>query len=106
ELRPQPEGIARAHRRGDGADPQGVDRAATLRLARTVFPVPHGIGLAAPAISAAPADLRARHERGSRRICRAPSARDRPLLRDIRADGEIGELLSRTMRPLWLGARS
>ena len=49
ELRPQPEGSARAHRRGDGTDPQGVDRAAAVRLAGAAFPVPHGVDLAAAA---------------------------------------------------------
>ena len=43
-----PQEVAGAHRRGDGADPQGVDRAATVRLAGPAFPVPHSVGLAAP----------------------------------------------------------
>ena len=51
ELRPQPAGVARAHRRGDGADPEGVDRAAAVRLAGPLFPVPHRVDLAAPASS-------------------------------------------------------
>ena len=106
QLRPEPEGGARAHRRGDGADPEGVDRAAAVRLAGAAFPVPHGVDLAAPAASAASADLRARHQRRSRRIRRAQSARPRRVLRHVRTDGEGDAPLSRAMRPLRLGARA
>jgi alkanesulfonate monooxygenase SsuD/methylene tetrahydromethanopterin reductase-like flavin-dependent oxidoreductase (luciferase family) len=51
-------GSARAHHRGDRTDPQSLDRAASLRLAGSPFPVPHGLGVAAPDAAAAPADLR------------------------------------------------
>ena len=81
QLRPQPARSARTHRRGDGADPQGVDRAAAVRLAGPAFPVPHGVDLAAPAAAAAPDDLRARHQRRGRRLRRAPPDRPRRLLR-------------------------
>ena len=61
---------AREDRRGHGADPQGVDRAAAVRLAGPLFPVPHRVGMAAPAAAAAPADLRARHQQGIAAISR------------------------------------
>ena len=54
QLRSEPEGGARAHRRGDGADPEGVERAAAVRLAGALFPVPHRVDLAAPADAALP----------------------------------------------------
>ena len=53
---------ARAHRRRHGADPEGLDRAAAVRLAGAVFPVSHRIAVAAPAATAG-ADLCAGHQR-------------------------------------------
>ena len=87
QLRPQPEGGARAHRRGDGADPEGVGRAAAVRLAGTPLPVSHRVDLAASAERTS-ADLCSRHQRGGGRIRRAPSHRSRRVLRHVRADGE------------------
>ena len=87
DLRPQPAGGARAHRRGHGADPQGVDGAAAVRLAGPPLPVPHGLHLAAPAAAAAPADLRAGHEPRVVRVRRAPSPRLRRVLRAVRGHG-------------------
>ena len=57
-----PAGGARAHRRGHGADPQGVDGAAAVRLAGAPLPVPHRLDLAAPAAAAPSADVRAGDE--------------------------------------------
>ena len=62
DLRPQPAGGARADRRGHGADPQGVDGAAAVRLAGPPLPVPDRLDLAAPAAAAPSADVRARDE--------------------------------------------
>ena len=66
QLRPQSGGSARAHRRRHGADPEGLERTAAVRLAGAVFPISHRIAVAAPAATAG-ADLCAGHQRGSRR---------------------------------------
>ena len=105
QLRPEPEGGARAHRRGDGADPQGVDRAAAVRLAGTALPVPHGVDLAAPAASAASADLRARHQRRGRRVRRAPPYRPRRFLRHVRGDGARRRAITASNAPATAGSR-
>ena len=83
---------------------QGVDRAAALRLAGPLFPVPHGIDLAAPARPAAPADLCARGQRRGRRFRRAPPARSRRFVRQCRADGEVDRLLPPALHRVRLGA--
>ena len=75
DLRPQPAGGARAHRRGHGADPQGVDGAAAVRLAGPPLPVPDRLDLAAPAAAAPSADLRAGDEPRVVRVRRAPPPR-------------------------------
>ena len=75
---------ARAHRRGHGADPQGLDRAAAVRLAGPLFPVPHRVDLAAPAATlrrrptrSAPAPRRASSPRGIISASASPTARSR-----------------------------
>ena len=88
DLRPQPAGGARAHRRGHGADPQGVDGAAAVRLAGPPLPVPHGLDLAAPAAAAPSADLRARDQPRVLRVRRAPPPRLRRVLRLVRDHGQ------------------
>ena len=62
DLRSQPRGIARAHRRGHGADPACLEGTGTLRLAGKAFPLPHRVGVAEAAAAAAAADLCARHQ--------------------------------------------
>ena len=57
---------------GNGADPQSLDRAAALRLARASFPIPHGLGLAAPAATAPSSDLCPRRQ--SRNPAKSPRA--------------------------------
>ena len=81
DLRPESGRGARAHRRGDGADPARVDRAAAVRLAGPALPVPDRLDLAAPAAAAPSADLRAGHEPRVVRVRRAASAGMRRVLR-------------------------
>ncbi len=83
DLRSQPAGGAGAHRRGHGADPQGLDRAAALRLAGPALPVPHRLGLAAPVAATLSADLCARHQPRILRVRRASSYRPRRFLRAL-----------------------
>ena len=72
DLRPQPRGIARAHRRRDGTYPARLEGTGALWLAGTAFPLPHRLGVAKAAAAAAPADLRPRHQQGGQRLCGAP----------------------------------
>ena len=104
QLRPEPEGGARAHRRGDGADPQGVDRAAAVRLAGAAFPVSHRLDLAAPA-AAASADLCAGHQRRGRRVRRAPPHRPRRVVRHVRDDGAGDAATTASAAPITAGSR-
>src|SRR6266404_4911028 len=63
DLRPQPRGIARAHRRRHGADPACLEGTATVWLAGKAFPLPHRVGVAEAAAAAAAADACPRHQR-------------------------------------------
>src|SRR5208282_3598477 len=90
--------------RGHGAVPQGVDGAATLRLAGPSLPIPHGVGLAAAATTAAAADLFTRHQPRVLRTRRAPSHRARRLLRAVPGRREVDAVLPRRVPALRLGA--
>ena len=93
---------------GHGADPQGVDGAAAVRLAGPPLPVPDDLHLAAPAAAAASADVLARHQPRVLRVRRAPPPRLRRVLRPVRGHGEVDALLPRAVRAprLDAGARA
>src|SRR5438034_1110492 len=95
---------AGAHHRGHGADPQGVDRAAALRLAGPSLPISHCVGLAAAVAAALAADLFARHQPRIVRIRGAPPSRPRGLLCTLRGRRQVDAVLSRGVLALRLGA--
>src|SRR5580700_6466836 len=94
QLRPQPRRGARAHDRGDGADPQGLDRAAAVRLAGKIFPVSRRRRVAASGHRPASADLCARHQPGILRVRGAPPAWPWALLCIVSGHFASCELLS------------
>ena len=105
QLRSEPEGGARAHRRGDGADPQGVERAAAVRLAGALFQVPHRLDLAAAADPALSDHLRARGQRRGGRFRGPAPHRARRLLRHGRADGAGRPAITGSAAPNTAGSR-
>ena len=92
-----PQEIPGTDRRGHGADPEGVDRTAALRLAGPPLPLSHGLGVAASAAAAAPANLRARHQPGGGRVRGPQPDRAWRLLRTVRGHGQGDRPLPRPM---------